>query len=558
MAACLPALVGRAQSGDRRRSAALFGERATAADLDLSGSRFALGCGTASRRRDSAGRIAREDHEQDELCDVLVHECAHVVRHDPVVRYLQAIAGSLFWPLPTVHLANGQLSTAREEICDNYVLAQREPRQYAETLLKVATLVGPLGERLAVGILPRRGKLESRISGLIATGRSTATRTSRAGAGLCLGLLLLASVIACGTTVRQANSEDPAKETSEQSPPNLETPETEKPRRVVPRSSAQPPAATPGRLDAGVPSPEEVAAEEAVRLGAEAYELGESTGPEEQYVWSRRLMDAQIGRNPSPANRIKAGQGHLARMEKLRDIAVKLQKAEQGTLRSVAMTKYYVAEADRMVKTQIAAAATSQAASPPPTTPPVFQLPRTQPPDGPPAVAPDPKTASPGTWFWNPPLADTDDPEPFEGTYTVKKPSLAELLEIEKGFLDARRNIRTGRVVVAQYSPVDDRGTLQFTKRYTLFFDGEKKRADEGVGRSAMHKISTPTSFVRWKSGLTGMDEHFSQLFEPQTPTPFACGGSQRPTAGPGGLAAGHDQSIRLGFVLFRAGAATN
>jgi beta-lactamase regulating signal transducer with metallopeptidase domain len=471
----------------------------------------------------------------DELCDVLVHECAHIMRRDPWVRYLQAIAGSLFWPLPTVHLANAQLSAAREEICDNYVLARREPRQYAETLLKVATLVGPLGESLAVGILPRRGKLESRIEGLIAADRSTATRTSRAGAGLCLSLLLLASVIACGTTIRQAKSEGPAKETSQQSPPNLETAETEKPRLVVLPDSGEPPAAAQGRIDAGVPSPEEVAAEEAVRLGAEAYELGEISGPEEQYVWSQRLMNAQIGRDPGHANRVKAVQSHLARMEKLRDIAVRLQKAEQGTLRSVAMTKYYVAEAQRQVKDQTVEAANAAArATLPPTpltpetAPPVFQLPSTQPPGGTPAASPPPIASGPialppgGTWFWNPPLAESEDPEPFEGTYTVKKPSLAELLEIEKGFIEARRNVRTGRVVVSQYYPIDDRGTLQFAKRYTLFFDGEKTRADEMTGQTMLFKISTPTSFVRWRRGGLPGGDSLSLLFEPQAPTPHA------------------------------------
>jgi len=148
-----------------------------------------------------AGLLAKITNDQ--LCDVLVHECAHVVRRDPLMLYLQVTAGSLFWPIPLVHWLNRQLTAACEEICDNYVIAHRDPLRYAETLLLVASLVGQARRRLPfVGMLHWRGKFESRIAGLIDENRNRSTRIPGPRAGLCLVAFLLASVAICGTTIQ--------------------------------------------------------------------------------------------------------------------------------------------------------------------------------------------------------------------------------------------------------------------------------------------------------------------------------------------------------------------
>ena len=79
-----------------------------------------------------------------------------------------------------MHWLNRQLTDACEEICDNYVLAHRDPLRYAETLLRVATVVGSSRRGLPfVGMLHWRGKLESRIAGLIDENRNKSTRHPR-------------------------------------------------------------------------------------------------------------------------------------------------------------------------------------------------------------------------------------------------------------------------------------------------------------------------------------------------------------------------------------------
>jgi len=140
-----------------------------------------------------------------QLRDVLVHECAHVLRRDCVVVLLQRIAAALLWPNPLVHVLNRQLADAREEVCDNYVLPGTDAVSYGETLLQLARQAGaatgvrPIGA--PVGILHWRGSLEERIAGLVDETRDTGTRPARHGAVVAavgFGVLALA---ACGSNL---------------------------------------------------------------------------------------------------------------------------------------------------------------------------------------------------------------------------------------------------------------------------------------------------------------------------------------------------------------------
>ncbi len=112
-----------------------------------------------------------------QLRDILLHECAHVLRRDSWVRLLQRLAGVLFWVHPLVHLLNRRLDHAREEVCDNHVLAHTNAAEYAETLLRVSKICYPT-PRLEgyLTMIPYRHNLERRVAGLLETRRDTATR----------------------------------------------------------------------------------------------------------------------------------------------------------------------------------------------------------------------------------------------------------------------------------------------------------------------------------------------------------------------------------------------
>ena len=398
---------------------------------------------------DLRARISRE-----QLCDVLIHECAHVVRRDPAMRYLQALAGSLFWPLPTVHLVNRRLDRRGKRFATITPSLAASLLNMPKLCCAVATLVGRSGPALAVvGILPGRGKLESRIAGLIDARRDKGTRTSRAGVALWLSALIVASTAICGMTIREAQSENPAPA------------ETEK---VVPPQAAN----DPDELSrAALAEAQEIAAAVALKLSVENFKTGQAGGPEEQYVWSRRLMDAQIASNPSPAGRLRAADAHATRMNELKGIAHRLVEGGAAANSAVAMAEYYCAEAAGLFEAAKRAAGAKKSATAP----------------------------------VGPVSAEN---------FVVTIPSAEGLLEIENGVVEGRRKIRSGRVVAALYQPGQP-GTMQFLRRYAMFFDGEKRRADWIVGKYVLHRIWTPTSFIRW-----GGDDHLELLFQPQTPHP--------------------------------------
>jgi beta-lactamase regulating signal transducer with metallopeptidase domain len=128
------------------------------------------------------------------LRDVLIHECAHIVRKDSWVHLLQRISAVVFWFHPAVVWLNVQIGRAREELCDNFVLLTGDAAEYAETLLDLSESCG--GKRLgpsALGLAPlglfsTRWTLEQRVGGLLDPSRDKTTRAWR-------GTLVLLTVL---------------------------------------------------------------------------------------------------------------------------------------------------------------------------------------------------------------------------------------------------------------------------------------------------------------------------------------------------------------------------
>ena len=81
----------------------------------------------------------REASREEDLVCVLLHECAHVIRRDPVWAMLSRCALTAFWFHPLVHVLHACSRRTREELCDAIAVASCDPIQYARTLLAVAS-----------------------------------------------------------------------------------------------------------------------------------------------------------------------------------------------------------------------------------------------------------------------------------------------------------------------------------------------------------------------------------------------------------------------------------
>ncbi len=134
------------------------------------------------------------------LADVLVHECAHVACRHHFAGLLQRLAATLFWPHPLVHLLNRELARAREEICDNYVLRRGDPRRYATVLLELSqSLETTFPRSAAIGLFHLRWTLEDRIAGLLDGRRRTMVRINRSLGGVLAAILFVPALIIAGT-----------------------------------------------------------------------------------------------------------------------------------------------------------------------------------------------------------------------------------------------------------------------------------------------------------------------------------------------------------------------
>lgn len=129
-----------------------------------------------------------------QLKSVLIHELAHLQRNDLAANYCQRIICSVFWFHPGVWLMDKQINRAREEICDNYVLADNDAVTYSEVLLDVSSANSKLNSAknsvnsniqkngsdtpLVLGMFNEQWTLEERVKGLLSDKRETTMKLS--------------------------------------------------------------------------------------------------------------------------------------------------------------------------------------------------------------------------------------------------------------------------------------------------------------------------------------------------------------------------------------------
>ena len=169
--------------------------------------------------------------DEEAISQVLIHESAHVARRDGYVVLLQHFVQTLYWFHPLVRTLNRLCSQAREEVCDNYVLAASVAPCYGRTLLQLAYKVrSNNGLPGTVGFLTTHWRLEQRIAGMLDERRDISTRLSKRtwamSTILGLSLLCLTSIAAFGIADGPTAEPSTATETTLQAPEQVEKQQT--------------------------------------------------------------------------------------------------------------------------------------------------------------------------------------------------------------------------------------------------------------------------------------------------------------------------------------------
>src|SRR3989441_2714415 len=114
--------------------------------------------------------------------DVLLHELAHVKRHDFLIQLIARIACAVYWFHPLVWLAATRLREERERACDDHVLrAGATPSAYATHLLDIArSLRAARATSLATVAMARPAQLAIRLIDVLDTRRCRDTLSARA------------------------------------------------------------------------------------------------------------------------------------------------------------------------------------------------------------------------------------------------------------------------------------------------------------------------------------------------------------------------------------------
>lgn len=149
------------------------------------------------------------------LRDVLIHEIAHLRRHDGLWNLLRTMTTSVFWFQPMMWHLSRRIEMTAEEVCDDIVLELGCDRaEYAHRLVDVAEFTGVPMAPAAVAFVSFKSMLTRRVSRILDTSRHLSTHTSQR----LVSVVLVAAAFGTLLTGLLGASSDPEPASTTQSP----------------------------------------------------------------------------------------------------------------------------------------------------------------------------------------------------------------------------------------------------------------------------------------------------------------------------------------------------
>jgi beta-lactamase regulating signal transducer with metallopeptidase domain len=146
---------------------------------------------------------------------VLLHELAHIARHDCLTQFMAAVSCALYWIHPGVWWIARRLRVERELACDDLVLkAGTHAREYAEHLLELAYTMGSYRAPALVVSMARARHVEGRMLAVLDVARNrTSPAVGSRLAGVVIATALLLPLSTAQATIVSASAVSGQKDT---------------------------------------------------------------------------------------------------------------------------------------------------------------------------------------------------------------------------------------------------------------------------------------------------------------------------------------------------------
>jgi len=151
-----------------------------------------------------------KDWSSTDLKPILLHELAHIKRHDLLVNWIQLVLQAVFFFHPLVWYVNRRIRSLREEVCDDIAISMLGLKRefYSHSIMKVVEIMTnrPKIKILSIGLADNRSSIERRISRIMQTNYTVTVRMRRSSIVFLVAIALTGLLLSCGKPLQKHTS----------------------------------------------------------------------------------------------------------------------------------------------------------------------------------------------------------------------------------------------------------------------------------------------------------------------------------------------------------------